>query len=428
MGGCTVVVVCALGLAQLSARGGDNKESAPTPPAAQPAAQPISATAFRETIQPLLRKYCFECHGNDTTNGGVNFESFSDVASAVAARKTWAKARKMLERGAMPPADHPTRPSEAEVASVLRWINQGVFDDDCGKFHDPGHVTIRRLNRAEYNNTIRDLLGVRLRPADDFPSDDVGNGFDNQGEVLSISPLLMEGYLAAAERVSSVALFGVDLKKPPIARLDVRKMSLAGAAQLARKRFARERYVWLPTVGAVSGTFQCPKSGEYVFRIIAAARQAGGELPRLEVHVDEAAPHVFDVTGESVLGHYELRMNLASGPHKFSAAFKNAIAEPPAPPALPRLAAARRDAKAAERVKPAREIELSRLELEGPFAIDPRDPAQASIETRKRILAADPGENDPLAERVALVLTRFARRAFRRPVERVEIKPYVDLA
>ncbi|HXY32915.1 MAG TPA: DUF1592 domain-containing protein, partial [Planctomycetaceae bacterium] len=123
-----------------------------------------------------------------------------------------------------------------------------------------------------------------------------------------------------------------------------------------------------------------------------------------------------------------LRMNLASGPHKFSAAFKNAPLEPPAPPALPRLAAARRDAKAAERVKPAREIELSRLELEGPFAIDPRDPALASIETRKRILAADPAENDPLAERAARVLTRFARRAFRRPVERAEIKPYVDLA
>ena len=101
----------------------------------------------------------------------------------------------------MPPADHEPRPSGAEAATLVQWIDQAVFDVDCGHTHDPGHVTIRRLNRAEYNNTIRDLIGVSLRPADDFPSDDVGNGFDNMGDVLSLSPLLLEKYLTAAESV-----------------------------------------------------------------------------------------------------------------------------------------------------------------------------------------------------------------------------------
>jgi hypothetical protein len=389
--------------------------------------RPEGAKTFQAAIQPLLRKYCVECHGNETTNGGVNFESFVDGSTAIAARKTWDKARKMLQTAAMPPADHPTRPNEAEVAALLRWINQDVFQDDCGKFHDPGHVTIRRLNRAEYNNTIRDLLGVRLRPADDFPSDDVGNGFDNQGEVLSISPLLMEGYLAAAERVASVALFGVDLKNPPIDRLDVRKMATSGSAQLARKKYARERHVWLPAAGTVSGTFRCPMSGEYVLRVLAAGRQAGTEPPRMEVRIDDRAHRVFEVTGEAVLGHYEVRLPIARGEHKFSASFINALAEPPAPPALPQTGAGRRATKTSDRVRPAREIEFDRFELEGPFKIDADDPKLASIETRQRILNC--GENRAsLAERTARTLTRFATRAFRRPVSAAEIKRYVDLA
>ena len=298
----------------------------------------------------------------------------------------------------MPPAEHPTRPNEAEVASLVRWINQAVFEDDCGKSRDPGHVTIRRLNRAEYNNTIRDLLGIKLRPADDFPSDDVGNGFDNQGEVLSISPLLMEGYVAAAERISSVALFGVDIKNPPINRLDVRKMSASGSAQLARRKYAREKHFWLPSAGAVSGTFRCPMAGEYVLRIIAAGRQAGTERPRLEVRVDDTTRQIFDVTGEAVLGNYELRIRLSSGEHRFSASFSNSLTEPPAPPRLPQVAASRHAIKANDRVRPSRELELERFELEGPFAIDPHDPTLASLETRKRILSGAPADNDSLAQ------------------------------
>ena len=83
------------------------------------------AKTFRDTVQPFVRKYCVECHGNDTTNGGVNFESLGDFSSAVAARKTWDKARKMLETAAMPPADHPTRPNETEIADV-RPLDQPV--------------------------------------------------------------------------------------------------------------------------------------------------------------------------------------------------------------------------------------------------------------------------------------------------------------
>ena len=83
---------------------------------------------------------------------------------------------------------------------------------------DPGRVTARRLNRAEYNNTVRDLLGVDFRPADDFPQDDSGYGFDNIGDVLSLSPVLMEKYLKSAETIVHTALFGPEKLKPTVIR------------------------------------------------------------------------------------------------------------------------------------------------------------------------------------------------------------------
>ena len=91
---------------------------------------------------------------------------------------------------------------------MTRWIKSALKADDCGRTFDPGRVTIRRLNRAEYNNTIRDLVGIDFHPADDFPSDDVGYGFDNIGDVLSMPPILMEKYLAAAETISEEAIVG----------------------------------------------------------------------------------------------------------------------------------------------------------------------------------------------------------------------------
>src|SRR5207245_1098550 len=88
-----------------------------------------------------------------------------------------------------------------EVQQITRWVDAALGTADCLSKKDPGRVTIRRLNRAEYNNTIRDLVGIDFHPAEDFPADDVGYGFDNMGDVLSLSPLLFEKYLAAAETI-----------------------------------------------------------------------------------------------------------------------------------------------------------------------------------------------------------------------------------
>ena len=118
----------------------------------------------------------------------------------------------------MPPKKKP-QPSKAEQDGFLKWIDGKLLKIDCTAPKDPGRVTLRRLNRAEYNATIRDLCGVTITPADDFPADDVGYGFDNIGDVLSIQPVLLEKYMAAADQVLESALPVLD--RHSIAEADV---------------------------------------------------------------------------------------------------------------------------------------------------------------------------------------------------------------
>src|SRR5436309_2854188 len=107
------------------------------------------------------------------------------------------------------------RPSAAEVDVFVKAVN-GVFERaEKDAKPDPGRVTVRRLNKAEYYNTVRDLVGVDFNPAEDFPSDDVGHGFDNIGDVLTLSPVLMERYLAAAESIVERAIL---VSPPPVPR------------------------------------------------------------------------------------------------------------------------------------------------------------------------------------------------------------------
>ncbi len=159
----------------------------------------------------FLTTHCVICHDSATASGDIVF----DAANAVQARKQealWKRVAGQLHRGMMPPADRP-RPSEQELATLTSWA-QTVIAEDPGEPNRKqiGRVTVRRLNRAEYNRTMRDLLGVDLRPADAFPADDLGYGFDNNGDVLSTPPLLIEKYLAAATRVVDAALAAPQLR------------------------------------------------------------------------------------------------------------------------------------------------------------------------------------------------------------------------
>jgi len=183
----SVVVVGSAQRAPEPARSG--KQSAP-PPAR--ASQPASAGAgFDTVVKPFLAQNCFTCHGKKKQENDLNLESFESRASLVEHRDQWDEVVGKLRRGEMPPLEE-EQPPEEQRQAVATWLARELERIDAATPPDPGRVTARRLNRTEYNNTIKELLGVDVRPADDFPQDDSGYGFDNIADVLSLSPVLME--------------------------------------------------------------------------------------------------------------------------------------------------------------------------------------------------------------------------------------------
>ena len=129
-----------------------------------------------------------------------------------------------LRNNAMPPDDEDKQPTLAEREKLVKWVEEFVFATDPNH-PDPGRVTIRRLNRVEYGNTIRDLVGVKFDAGADFPADDSGYGFDNIGDVLSLPPVLFERYLAAAEKVMSAAILNDHKPRSQAIAVDLLKIT-----------------------------------------------------------------------------------------------------------------------------------------------------------------------------------------------------------
>ena len=151
----------------------------------QPPAAQLLDTRFATQVKPLLTQYCFGCHGNGKHKGDVTLDKYNTWKEVQADKQTWQTVMDVLGQGIMPPEEKP-QPNKIEKEAISAWAAQAMDYIDCTGPRDPGHVTIHRLNRTEYNNTIRDLVGVAdFQPADDFPADDTGYGFDNIGDVLS---------------------------------------------------------------------------------------------------------------------------------------------------------------------------------------------------------------------------------------------------
>jgi hypothetical protein len=166
------------------------------------AAEPDLAL-FRQEIQPVLERYCYDCHGDGKDKGGVTLDGF-EQASQLRDHTLWLRALKNVRAGIMPPADE-AQPSAAEAEKLVQWIKREGLGLDPA-VPDPGRVTVRRLNRVEYRNTVRELVGVDYDTQKEFPADDAGHGFDNIADVLTISPILLEKYLDAAQVVIAKAV------------------------------------------------------------------------------------------------------------------------------------------------------------------------------------------------------------------------------
>src|SRR6266581_3542359 len=164
---------------------------------------PASNTSAANDYHTTLQLYCVGCHSGPTPFAGLNLEPL-DFANLEANGETWEKLVRKLRARQMPPAGMP-RPDDATLEALVKYVESGRDQMAVAK-PNPGRTTLHRLNRTEYGNAIRDLLALEIDVAELLPADDIGYGFDNIGDVLSVSPLLMERYLATASKISRAAV------------------------------------------------------------------------------------------------------------------------------------------------------------------------------------------------------------------------------
>ena len=357
---------------------------------------------FSAVVTPFAQKYCQKCHGADNPEAGVSFAKYPDEKSMLKDRRTWERTFHLISAGEMPPSDEP-QPSAEEKTKLLEYLDEKLHKLDCSQVTDPGRVTARRLNRAEYNNTIRDLMGVTFRPAEDFPSDDVGYGFDNIGDVLSLPPLLMEKYLNAAEKIAQAAILTVDTANPAKKEFD-----RDGLHRSAVVHSHGEDAVILVSNGGFHVDFVFPHPGEYRLKVSAAETPAGDEATKMEFRLDGRPVTQFEVNQrESRFGQFEFSLHVERGAHQFGIAFLNDFYNEKAP-----------DKKLRDRNLIVRDVQII-----GPISVD----ESAYPPFHRSLLAAVPGEGKSITDAARENLRPFIQRAFRRPVSDEEFDRFVGL-
>jgi hypothetical protein len=370
-------------------------------PAAKPA--PAEDATFKTKIQPFLKKYCVECHSGDKPKGGLTLDAYQSEAHARKDRKNWGAVQHVIAAGEMPPKNKP-QPTREEKEFFINWIENTLTRVDCSPSapKDPGRVTIRRLNRAEYNNTVRDLCGVDFKPAEEFPADDVGYGFDNIGDVLSFQPILLEKYMAAADKVLATAL---NIPEPVASsKQSYRPQNILVIPRRAKSRDPRPRIVFQSEGSGFLEKFNFPAEGEYAIRFRGWGTKVGDAYPNVAVRVDGKDVKAFTVEAERGKAEvYEVKARFPRGEKRVSVAFTNAFED--------------------EENKKFREFGLELIEIEGPFdAVAPPEP-----ESVKLLLVARPGDRPDARAAAEKVLTNFARRAYRRPVKPDEVERLMKL-
>jgi hypothetical protein len=418
------------------------------------AADAPDVAGFEATVQPFIEESCVPCHNDRRKRGGLSLESYQSVESVARDPNTWEKALAKLKTGEMPPEEDP-RPDPDTLAAVTGWIDREIDRVDRTAEADPGRVTIRRLNRTEYNNTIRDLLGVDMSPADDFPQDDSGYGFDNIGDVLSVSPVLMERYLLAAERVARLAVFGPEPLKPTLERKN------AGARKIVESTTIPTRYdeTGLSLPNAVHAVHRFPVDAEYLFRVFPGGiRPAASEPTTFTLWIDgkEIASQPLDVTNQAsfdtdqqeLFGKtLEFRTRVSAGEHWVAVSVPRlyeglpASYNGPKPSKLPpfvwpefkpprfnptpeRIEQARkRYEENRARVRPANDARVGYFEIGGPYD-QVTGPLPAS---REKIFICGHPRGRHVNGCATRIVSSLAERAFRRPVPAAEAAKYVSL-
>jgi mono/diheme cytochrome c family protein len=353
------------------------------------AAPARAATTFESTVQPVLGGTCQLCHNNRTASGGLNIAPFLQPSSLTEQRAGWETILQKIRSGEMPPKGV-AHPAPAQMDALIHFVESQLEKADRNSKPDPGRLVAHRLNRREYSNTIRDLLGVEFRAERDFPTDDSGYGFDNIGTVLTISPVLMEKYLNAAETIAARAIGADPLPKKPI----------------QFEYHTKNKTVRRLDFSTIEATHFVEWDAEYMLHIgLPGERTADAKPVTLGIWMDGKLLASKQVeTKPSKLVYFdpysteEFRLYLPAGDHVFRAGFINDDLV--------------KDLTQKDAYNRKKNKYLESIVFEGPFA--------SNIEraSRRKILICDPNSGTACVQKI---VAELAHRAYRRPVTPAEI-------
>ncbi|HEY4329930.1 MAG TPA: DUF1587 domain-containing protein, partial [Phycisphaerae bacterium] len=271
-------------------------------------------------LHAIIDDNCLGCHDEATHSGDLVLEKYQDSYSIRKDRRQWARVLAMVGGSAMPPEGAPPLDKKerenfvADAKTILEYTDPA--------HPDPGHVTMRRLNRTEYDNTVYDLFKINFYPSAEFPPDDVGGGYDNNGDTLTISPLLMERYIAASESIIKDALGG---NWPTFAKVE-QFQPPAGGAFFRQTSAGRTNIRHIPPGMKITFQGNIRQEDDYIYQVFAynhPGSDADGkplDVPQMNVEVDDKLVKTFEV---NVVGYegsifYKAPIHLAAGAHRFA--------------------------------------------------------------------------------------------------------------
>jgi cytochrome c553 len=368
-----------------------------------PALAILAATLYAQTpLESTANRYCVTCHNDKLRTAGL---SLANVNSAPP--DTLEKVLRKLRASEMPPAGMPA-PDAATRSSVVHSL-ETQLDKLAADHPNPGAPGIHRLNRAEYRNAVRDLVGLDMDHGANLPPDDSGYGFDNIAEVLTVSPLHMEKYLASARHIARLALGtlkrSVSSEKftPP-----------AGTANDSMEALPpRER-------GEILFRRYFPFDAEYSFLLRVRGNPAPGVPPaKFDVRIDGRRVKLFDAaidTAEANQGtrNFQLRLTLPAGDHIVGAGFLTESVKVEGGPG-----------RGPGNAQPpnANSLSMDYVTVGGPY--NPTGPG--NTESRRMILICRPAPGQPEEVCARQILSSLARRAYRRPVTAIDLAPLLKL-
>ena len=378
---------------------------------------PVTISAQQSNANPqhqFADKYCASCHNERLKSGGLSLAQ-ADASKPAAQPELWEKVVRRLRTGVMPPPGA-TQPAEAERLSMLTWLETSLDRAAAAKLNPGRTESLRRLNRTEYQNAIRDLLALDIDAAAMLPADESGHGFDNV-IVGDLSPTLLDRYISAGQKISRLAVGSTQTA--------LQNETLALPADLTQE----DHLPGMPpgTRGGMAKTYTFAQDGEYEIQI-SLMRDLAGIISGLRenrphemlVLLDRESVHSFTISktalGDQVLNEKPLKTRIAvkAGPHNLAITFMkegSSLIETPRQPTESRFNDRRHP-----RTAPA----IDQISVTGPYA--PK--GAGDTPSRRRVFVCRPaGQDKSLEEKCAgEILSTLMRRAYRRPVTKEEVE------